>query len=340
MKKWIAVLIVMCLLIGSHVFAAQPSDEASIYIDASIMGEEKQIIYDVIKNLPASDRENVIFFAEDGTIYANKPELKESWTQYEKVEGNTYQDQEGNILIGPMDEGQSSELITIQSYTCTGTEGPYRRVHSKSGYAWYGGNVYLPSKAKNEVKDQNYSGGNRDTSYIYTGGRSSSGIEVDIGFLHNTNAGTNGNGNWGAFRRVAGGTMYSAPVRFAPGQTIYWKFYVPQYNQIALYFEAIPDGDTTKISYTIVGDATGWKKNGTGNIIKRITHIAQPQTNLTTGSYLKNVRWSNSKIGLSDSQSTNWLSNQTGGTCLFPNSSIVKVNFADYSQETVDIIIP
>lgn len=194
--------------------------------------------------------------------------------------------------------------------------------------------------AKDEVNDQNYSGGNRDTSYVYTGGRSSTGTEVDIGFLHNTNAGSSSSGNWGAFRRVAGGAIDAAPIRFASGQTVYWKFYVPQDGQIALYFEAIPDGESAKIAYTIVGQATGWKKDGTGNIIKRITHIAQPETDLKTGSYMKNILWKNSRIGLSDSNSAPWLSAQTEGSCLFPNSNIVNVDFVDYSQETVNIIIP
>lgn len=135
----------ICVLVGTQVFAAQSEVDSSIYIDFSIQEKEKQIIYDVMKILPASDRENVIYFDEEGTIYANKPELMENWTRYEKAEGNTYQDQNGNTIAGPMDGIQSSKPISIQSYTCTGTQGPYRRVYSKSGYAWYGGNAYLPS---------------------------------------------------------------------------------------------------------------------------------------------------------------------------------------------------
>lgn len=338
MKKWVAIVAMICLLISSQVFASQsPDNEVSLYIDASIKGKERQIIQDVMTNLPVSERENVIYITEDNTIYANKPELKIGWKEYKEVKQNIYQNEDGEVIVGPGETPTGG--IALQSYTCTGTEGPYRRVYSKPGYAWYGGNVYLPSKSKNEVKDQNYDGGNWDTSYVYTGGRGVTGTgkvtEVDIGFLHNTT-----NGDWGAFKRVAGGPMQSAPVRFNPGQTIYWRFYVTKDDEVALYFEAVPFGQTNKISYTLVVEAKGFKKNGTGNIIKRITHIAQPQSNYTTGSYLKNVRWSNSYIGLMDSNSTKWLSAQTGGTCLFPNSNIVKVNFVDYSQETVDIIIP
>jgi len=297
--------------------------------------------------LPANERENVVYIAEDGTVYANKPELKH-WEIPQKIGDRTYKLSSGQIITPPQDEtctDSSTQALSNTAITplsgypipCTGTQGPYRRVFSNDGYSWYGGNVYLPSTAKGEVKDNNVAGVNSDTAYIYTGGHGSTGGEIDAGFLHDTTP-----DDWGFFLRNSAGQYVSNDIRFEAGQTVYIKFYVPQDDQAVIYCEGIKKGTTTKVSYSIIKPATGMKANGSGDVIKRITHIAQPYSDFTTGSYLKNVAWSNSFIGIYSGTNTKWLSAQTGGSCFYPDGNpnvIFTTYFVDYSQETDSIQI-
>lgn len=89
-----------------------------------------------------------------------------------------------------------------------------------------------------------------------------------------------------------------------------------------------------------MGDTCLVSPSGIGNEIKRITAIASndPQP-YNTGSYLKNVRWYNSKIGTSSTSNHQWLGADTAGYCTYPNSTQVSSNFVNAGEETVSIII-
>jgi hypothetical protein len=231
-------------------------------------------------------------------------------------------------------------MLMATALTCTGGHGPYRRYYSIKGttsnpMAWLSANVTLPV-SNLDIKDNN-SSYHGDTGYIYIGGYPESGLGVDAGFQHSTL-----NQDWAPFITVNGNQVGFTP-RYKEGQTPTIKFSVPSDGNIALTISAVPVGGTSATTVTFARAATGWKKNGVGNTLKRLTTIAQLEgkENLRTGSYNKNVSWTNAKIGIDSFNNHTWSSADTGGSCYYPNdTSIVKVNYLNQSTETVSIILP
>ncbi len=291
MRKLASIAIVMILVFSTSVFAEENKND-NFFISPELGAAEREIIGDIMQTLPESDRENVIYFAPDGEVYANKPELKENVEKAEYVGDGVYAWENGETFVLPeaQAEDQSQAFvsdISILNYSCSGNTGPYRRVFSNPGYSYYEGRVYLPAAA--EVNDQSQPGGN-STSYIYTGGRN--GTEVDAGFQYGKT-----NQDWAFFNSPAGQGRTSGS-RYKSGQTVTLKFYVTQDNQVAVSTTGIKMNSTTVTTETLVANAPGWKLNGTGNILKRITSIGQiGGNNFNSGAYLRNVQWSSSKIG-------------------------------------------
>lgn len=332
MKKIFIIGILLLVAFTNTAFAVENKNEdVNAFIDPSIQGEERRIITEIIKILPVEDRENVYYFAPNGNVYVNKQKLKSNITPFTQIGENLYKTSFGEIFTGLND---SSELIGISNYSCVFANGPYRRVYSKSGYSFYSGTVYLPSDS--EVEDGSIPNvGNGDTAYIYTGGRSSTGTEVDTGFQHGETY-----DDWAMFLRPTGGGERQNGPRFSGGQYVDIEFNVPQDGKVSLKATGIVKGESTRTSHTLITDASGFKQNGTGNIIKRLTTMAQKTENYGSGSFVKNVKWYNSKIGTSKSNATQWLASQTGGYCIYPSDkNIIQVNFVNAGEETVNIVL-
>lgn len=212
-----------------------------------------------------------------------------------------------------------------------GGTGPYRRVLSKAGtysqpYSYMETSVYLPTSSNVYEKK-----GTNDTAYIYIGG-SGNGTEIDAGLQHSPTY-----GNWAPFINCK--RVYSHPTdtdRFKAGQTVKMVFYVSSDNHVVLEVTGITDKGQTKTIKTYCNNATGWKANGVGNKMKRITSIGQSPESLSNGSYIKNVRWSNSYIGTRTSKHK-WLANDTSDYVCYPNKTKVNVSYTDAGTETVSI---
>lgn len=335
MKK--ALTIALLLLIAIPGFTAFSSsninDDLNAFIDPNIQGKERRIIAEILKILPVEDRENVYYFAPDGNVYVNKQKLKANITTYTQIGDNTFKTNLGEIFTGL--DHSTDKLPRLASYSCTFAHGPYRRVFSKSGYSYYSGSVYLPSDS--EVEDGSIPGqGNGDTAYIYTGGRSSTGTEVDAGFQHGETY-----DDWALFIKPSDNSnnKQNGP-RFSAGQHVDIEFSVPQDGKVSLKATGIVRGESIRTSHTLITDASGFKANGTGNILKRLTSIAQTTENYGSGSFVKNVKWYNSKIGTSKNNATQWLANQTDGYCIYPSDkNVVHVNYVNAGEETVSIIL-
>lgn len=215
--------------------------------------------------------------------------------------------------------------------------GPYRRVYSKPGYAYQHSTVYLPSDVLGEMKEEKEAG-HGDTAFIYAGGWGGKGGAVDAGFQHGRYMGRPQD-DWAPFflvqqmggpsaitvsdEKQAGG----APWRLLAGQEAQLTFWVTQ------------DADLTVLSMSIQGETSvdrapasltlrapidarfGWSAEGGANILKRMTTIGQKygQQNLSTGSYMKAVRWQGSRIGTAEADAGAWVAEQTGGYCTFPS---------------------
>ncbi|OXT14907.1 hypothetical protein B9K06_23760 [Bacillus sp. OG2] len=220
------------------------------------------------------------------------------------------------LVMVPLDSISAAESAT----------GPYRKVAAKPGYSWMSTYVYLPGGS-----DIKY-GNSTDTGYAYVGG-SHGGTEVDAGFQHSPTY-----DNWSPFVGVNGSRPESGKtdVRFKSNQEVFMKFYVSSDNKVALQVTGI---DTKGIKQTITLDATanGWTKSGSGNELKRVTSIAQTGgTNFQTGSYMKNVRWFDAKIGTSSTNNSNWSGTHTAEFITF-QKPYVSVSYVNQSEETVSI---
>lgn len=78
-----------------------------------------------------------------------------------------------------------------------------------------------------------------------------------------------------------------------------------------------------------VSASKNFRTDGVGMKVKRITAVAQTVQDLTTGSYVKNIHWSNVKVGTTSGSETL----QTSGTfCVYPTSD-VEVDYTSDSDE-------
>ncbi|MVP01337.1 hypothetical protein EDM21_17715 [Paenibacillus sp. N10] len=307
-------------------------------IAAGIAGSERQLMLDVMKNIPEEERENVIYIDDNGQVYANKPELKDVFVKTDPSADHTVTVNGGekftllNESTKVRQQAAPSAITPLAGYACGNAGGPYRRVFSQPGYSWWSGKVYLPSSTNNEVYVNNTN--SNDTPYIYTGGHASNGAsEVDAGFQYSKTY-----NNWAHSIFTGGQYYHNTSFRFKAGQTLTFKYYVPADGQVALYAAGVRYDNNAADNYTVVTNAAGWKKSGAGNEIKRITAIASndPQP-YDTGSYLNNVKWSASMIGTSSTSNHQWLAADTGGYCSYPNSTQVSTSFVNAGEETVNI---
>lgn len=186
--------------------------------------------------------------------------------------------------------------------------------------------VYLPGG-----KDISYKKGSKDTGYVYIGG--SNGAEVDAGFQHSPTQ-----DNWSPFisvNKVRPDTGITN-VRFKNNQEVFMKFYVTSDNNVELNVTGT-DVDGVKRTITLTAKASGWKKSGNGNLLKRVTSIAQVNgDNFQSGSYIKNVRWSQARIGASSTSNALWSGTHTKEFISHKNPYI-SVQYVNQSEETVSI---
>lgn len=350
MKRMLSVFVAIVLML-TIVQSSLAIERQDFYIDPRLESEEKEIMRRIMMALEPADRENVIYVDENRKIYANRMELKDDLKKLTRLNSSQYIDQEGNIITLPEQNEKTDYRVPsvfgdlptsslLQSSSC-GNEnsGPYRRFLSKAGTtsspnAWVSTMVYLPSKT-NDINANNQSA-NGDTAHIYLGGSPAQGRSVDAGVFHSSTY-----DNWAAFIKDSGvSNPYTYVPRYSSNQTINMKFHIPQDNQVALTISGT-NVNGVKTTTTWVENVNGWKSNGVGNTMKRVTSIAQKPQNLNNGSYLKNVRWSQTLIGKSSSSNHTWAAGDTAGSCYYPNdSSVFSINYINQANETVNIVIP
>ncbi len=75
------------------------------------------------------------------------------------------------------------------------------------------------------------------------------------------------------------------------------------------------DGNPAERAFDFV--VPGWRTDGVGNVLKRVTSIAQSRQNLSSGSYHLNVWWFSS-IGRTVAGLVPWVDSQTAEFCNYP----------------------
>ncbi|WP_229525767.1 hypothetical protein [Paenibacillus farraposensis] len=216
------------------------------------------------------------------------------------VTQNTYKDSTGQIYIFPVLQPKPDCMVGNHSIStpmdfstnaasfpvCRDLRnGAYRGVYSHIGYAWATTRIHLPSKKEIYENPSKYTS---STGYVYMGGWGNTNNAVDAGLQHSPKF-----NDWAPFLLIEGnGGRLTFTPRFEGDQDIQMKFYVPSDGVVALVISG-HDISGTKVTKTFTGPAPGWTSTGNGNLIKRMTSMAQIQDheNYRDGSYIKNVAW-------------------------------------------------
>lgn len=307
----------MCLAIAMPAWAmqttemkAQSLEAMNQYIDEAVVGEERAVMQEVLLRVDPEERENVVYIDENDNVYATDPALKAGLTVEYSVDDVLADADAVTDDIMPLDTGK----------------GPYRRISTSNGYSWMSGYVYLPSAGSNLYVANT----SNETPYLYIGGTSTS--EVDAGMQYNT-----GNKNWSLFIAVDGSySFYNT--RYQAGQSVFLKYLVTGANKVEVQATGY-NVNGTKVTYVKSATANGWNTNGTNCSVKRVTAIAQHSQNLSSGSYMKNITWSNWNIGTSSTNYATWSANATNANVVYPSAIYAQYSMSNHANETVSITL-
>lgn len=313
--KFLSCLLAFCLCfaIAIPALAAEISNKQQLletmnqYIDESIVGDEREVMQEILLNVEPENRENVVYIDENDNIYATNPDLKERIT-VEYPEPSLLFDI-NNEDIMPLDTGN----------------GAYRRISTVPGFSWMSGYVYLPAIGNN------FYVANKDleTPHLYIGG--SAGAEVDAGMLFNTYK-----EDWSLFISVDRHPV-AYTTRYMAGQQVFLKYYVTSDNNVVIQATGY-DVNGDKNTYIKRAKAEGWRVDGTNCCLKRVTTISQNGQNLHSGSYMKNISWSNWKIGTSSTKNADWSTKDTQVNVVYPSAVYAKYSMTNHANDTVSIL--
>lgn len=273
------------------------------YIDPEIQGEERAGIKAHMLKLPVSDWDAITYIDfEKKKIYTNRVALQGLLGFAEKVPGtaNLYSTKSGRRFALPDDDVSAEGLRPLAQGpgTCSSTTGPYRRVRTAAGtstmpYGYGAATVtlgYYPAKS---------AGG---TPYAYMGATTPTGVESDVGLQYNTGA-----NDWGAYIRSNGSTVTSEPGaperRYDPTTSTNFEYLVAADGIGRLRINKASTSPGVPNPLPIDFSQPGLRKDGVGNIVKRITSIASPTA--TTGAYFS-VQWLDMRVGLTTATNHAW----------------------------------
>ena len=307
----------------------------------------RDVLRAVMRPLRAVERRNVVVLGRDGTLHANRAALLSAFEAVTVPDGARLGDG-GFDLTGLLRALVPDALGRGVTPSCHSEKsGPYRRVYSKPGYAYVAARVYLPSDMTGEMHE-NKDAGHGDTAFIYLGGWGSRGGAVDAGFQHGHYA-KKPQDDWAPFflvQQVGARSAITvskekqasgAPWRLRGGQEVSVKFWVTRVQDgthLNLFMQGVLSEDGTEACLTLsapVDERFGWDATGGRNVMKRMTTIGQTyeQENLTSGSFMHGVRWSDAVIGATEADAHPWTANDTGGYCSFPDPKTPEGKRAD-----------
>ena len=98
------------------------------------------------------------------------------------------------------------------------------------------------------------------------------------------------------------------------------------------------DVNGNKKTYLKRAEAQGWRVDGTNCCLKRVITISQNGQNLHSGSYMKNISWSNWKIGTSSTKNADWSTKDTQVNVVYPSAVYAKYSMTNHANDTVSIL--
>ena len=313
------------------------------FIDSRVQGYARQVLRKAMSNLAPADRENVVFVDLDDHPYANRPSLLREIYQPKKIGRDRFLDDQGEPFVAPPFPAKPQPPVSFRPMVWPPAvyagSGPYRQVYSKvpasataAGSSWESATIHLPGSTNISIADPT-----SETAFVYMGGwgGTGSGGAVDAGWQYSSV-----NNNWSAVVRREGSAQWSYATRYNADQDVNLKFYAPADNQVAIAWTATPYPTGTRIQRTMtfaMGAGYGWKANGNGCILKRMTSIGQDTEDFTTGSYIHNTHWSACLLGTSSTSNAAWGATNTGGFFNYPNTTVVATTYVSQSDETDNV---
>lgn len=338
---------------GAHLIAVMPSAISNAQIDANISpgitGSDRQVVHDLMLKLRPESRKNVIYFAANGRIYANRSELLKGVGIAQPVPGKprTYRHANGEQFTVPMNVSvvkPTDHQVKPQYYSPpdgSTTTGPYRRIFSNTGYSYSAGNVDTPCNPSNFPATVSAN----DTGYLYIGGWSDTGDQVDAGLQYSSVY-----NDYEPYFLHAGDPPADIAFSYPCGNSAYMEFYVVDSTHVDLTINGF-DSTGAPSTYSYVGlvpVGNGWSPDGSGpqggGVMKRALSIAQASQSLNNGDYfgydpvnkVPTIGWSQWQVGTNYAPGGNYpsvpLDNTTGGSDLFPSNG--DVHTAPFSNST------
>jgi hypothetical protein len=319
------------------------SNDMNAWIDPSIQGQERTIIANALRTLPETWRDNVVLLSEDGNYYVNKLSLRGAFKKATPVSEGLYAMEDGTLLVAPQNQEteSGSGLSSQQTSTCRDVgSGPYRKIATQPGvfnnlvplaqFGYSKATVSLPAISNVGTKNPTLEEG-----HLYLGGTSSTGKEVDAGVQFFINA-DYPNGGWSAFARSGG---YSYGPVMEPGTSLTMEFLVNADDQATLRLTGTKSTNPNNTnSLTFIHPVPGMLVSGAGNVLKRITSIAQNGgQNFESGAFLRGVTWSGATLGKSESAGIHPWGAFGTDVALDCATKGVTVDFFGYSEEDITI---
>jgi hypothetical protein len=196
--------------------------------------------------------------------------------------------------------------------------GPYYRVYSPipndenaPGFSYAEATVTLQDSKQITLNPNTNS-----TAFVYLGGwgGKSTGGAADAGFMYNRVK-----QDWSpfiAYRTPTGTKFLASPVRYKAGTKAKMTFSVPQDNVLMLRWEGTPveqDSPLTGSLEVKTFSGYGWRADGRGCVLKRVTSIGQKPEDLASGETHRGVVWEDIKIGTNAQNAQVWSDETLGG---------------------------
>jgi hypothetical protein len=293
-------------------------------IDLEIQGEERSVIADVMTRLDAEHREYVSYIINN-KIYVNKVSLRNDLEITKPLGNSLFQLSSGEIISRPSDSVGQNEGLSSQAIICPTTSGPYRKVATANGVASIQPGTVLQrfAYARADIGPGGLLIGDfappvlnknpqvKEVAYAYLGTSGSMGVaEADVGVAYSPNFNTWAPTVFTGGQFVTSNPPYDKPpvgppTRYDWGSGVSMEFIVTKDGEASIvYTGSVANSSINKKNpFTVVFPLSGVRKNGSKNLLKRVTAIAQSKAGSSiyvpnTGSNFS-LAWTNVRLGLS-----------------------------------------
>ncbi|MBF6594309.1 MAG: hypothetical protein IVW51_07660 [Thermaceae bacterium] len=205
------------------------------FIEPGITGHSREVMRKILAMMPESQRQNVIYFDSDGTVYTNRPSLLDGLEKLSRDSSGHWVDAQGQCFDLPVSDGAGANngvsLSSVQppAYLFTGT-GSYGSVYTTTGFTSISSGIFAPFFGSANTSDGILKTG--DLPYVYLGGMSAQ-SNIDAGVFYETRPGLTASPQyrWSYFINLGNGHPYIIVPKSASSKNQLWLDTSPVYMQ-------------------------------------------------------------------------------------------------------------